>query len=227
MQADINNKRFKFNGRSYFTSGSTSMTLGLAGEKKSPALKPKTLDPHRAIKPARLEVATGAPIEIDLTVGKMGALSALVPLVLPNVPAPLPIGWEHLSGRIIDGEITVVQLSVDDQTLTRAANDTPPVLNGLLDWGADGRVIDQVFVVVHYDVAEKFRQTNTVKIETGLGGDIGLNVGGGGIRAGTVQVRLSPGAIMAYQLVKPVWNASKKKDRTRIDHFRLDQYGTG
>jgi hypothetical protein len=225
--ADLNSKRFKFNGRSYFVAGSTAIKIGDGGEKRSPLGKPKTLDPHKAINANKLAYLASDPIDISLTVREAPKLGQILPLNLPGMPVSIELGWQAASKQLTDGDLKVVHLRVDDEVLTEAANETPAMIDGLRDWGHDGRVVDEVFIVVEHDVAQKFNESKTVKVGAGLGDILNLNIGGSGIRAGTTEVSLSPGSVMAYQLVKPVWKEAKKKDRKTISHFRIDQYGTG
>jgi len=225
--ADLNSKRFKYDGESYFVAGSHECQIGCAGEKKSPLGKPKKLDVHRQINPDKIGVLSSNVIEVKLDVKKQSGLREIIPLTLPGIPIPLPVNAEQLGGKLTKGKLKLVHIWVKDEALKKAANNSPQLLNDLIDWGKDARLVREVFVVVDAKVAEKFRSKTSFEIGKAVNGTIGAQIGGDGGRAGSVEITLSPGAIFAYQLADIEWDAKAKKKRTRIEKLKDDQYGTG
>lgn len=225
--AALNDKRFKYNGKSYFVAGSHECQIGSAGEKRSPLGKAKNIDVHSQINPEKIGTLSSNVIEVKLDVEKQAGLRTLVPLTLPGIPVPIPVKVEQIGGKLTQGTLKLVHIWVKESALKRAANDSPRLLNNLIDWGNDARLVNEVFVVVDVTVAEKFRSKTSFDIGKSLNGLIGAQIGGDGGRAGRVEVTLSPGAVFAYQLADIEWDAKAKKNRQFIDKFRDDQFGTG
>jgi hypothetical protein len=225
--ADLNDKRFKFDGKSYFVAGSHECQIGSAGEKRSPLGKPKNLDVHSQVNPDKIGRLNSTVIKVTLDIEKQTGLRELIPLTLPDVPIPIPIEIEHISEKLTKGTLKLVHIWVNENTLKNSANDSPRLLNDLIDWGGDARLVNEVFVVVDAQVAEKFGSQTSFRIGKSVSGLIDAEIGGSGGRAGTVEVTLSPGAVFAYQLADIKWDAKAKKNRQFIDKLKDDQYGTG
>jgi len=122
-------------------------------------------------------------------------------------------------------------LWASDRALKDAVNRSPRLLDDLIEWGADARLVSQIFVVVEGTVAEKFRSSAAFKIGKTVGGgglgQIGAEIGGDGGRAGRVDITLSPGAVFAYRLADIDWDAKRKKKKELIVDLDDDQFGTG
>ncbi len=223
--AELNNKRFKYRGTSYFVAGSHKCQIGSAGEKRSPLGKPKNIDVHNQINPEKIGTLNSRIIEVDLDVKNHTGLGALIPLTLSGVP--LPIDIDHVNNKLTKGDLKLAHIWVSEPQLKKAANDSPRLLDDLIDWGNDARLVNEIFVVVEASVAEKFQSNPSFNIGASLGGFIGAQIGGDGGRAGRVDITLAPDSVFAYQLADIVWDAKAKKKRKKIKKLNDDQFGTG
>lgn len=222
--ADLNGKRFKYNGKSYYTAGAGEMLVGSIGEKRSPLGKPKNLDKKADISADKIGELKSTVIDVRFDDASKRDIDALAPIVISGVPILVSAAEAHQG--LMRGDLKLVHLRAEDQRLERAANDSPRRLDDLISWGRDARIVSQTFVVVEAAVAEKFRSNARVGVwGTDLG--IGARVGGAGGRAGSVEVEYAPGATFAYLLAKITWDAKMKKNRRFIEDLDDDQYGTG
>jgi len=226
--AELNDKRFKYDSKSYFVAGSHECQIGCGGEKRSPIGKPKNIDIHRQINPNKIGTLSSNVVEVTLDQKSRSGLNAIIPLQLPSLPIPIDADIVSVGEQLTKGKLKLVHIWAESQALKQAANDSPKLLNDMIDWGHDARLVSEIFIVVEARVAQKFRETKTFGIGKSMaGGLIEARIGGGGGRAGSVDVSLAPGAVFAYLLADPVWDAKARKKRTRIEKLRDDQYGTG
>lgn len=223
--ADLNPRRFKVGGFSYFVAGAHACQIGGAGEKRSPVGKPKFVDIHAQVDANRIGTLRQRVLDVAMTVAQSNGFGSVVPLMISGVPAAISV--DDAARQITSSDLKLIHLMADEGPLKKATNDSPRILDDLIDWGPDARLIQEIFVVAHYDVAQKFMTSDTFMVGVGTGGMMVANIGGNGGRAGTIQLELSPGSVMAYLPAKPRWDAKLKKNRSRIEELLVDQKGTG
>jgi len=101
------------------------------------------------------------------------------------------------------------------------SNETPVVLDAVIQSGRDGRIAHQVITVMQAATAETVHRGGTFSIEPGDGGP-SLKVRAGSTEIATVEI--SSGATFAYLLLKPKWDANQQKNWKKIEDWEDDQW---
>jgi hypothetical protein len=113
-------------------------------------------------------------------------------------------------------------LYVHEEDIKDAANRSPKALGHLRDYGGDGRIAHQVFIIMEDSWASSF--TGGTRWDVSISaGSISIKAGGGSTVSGKSTVTLTPGTGLAYLLLKPEWNKGKNQiEDTHVDEWSLN-----
>lgn len=217
FQIEIRNNHVTLEGVHYFRANASSLRLGSWGEKKSPLTQQNYLMLEGHVPAPKLQVRKGISCEIagarltdqdiglTLTVPGVGKLSAGV-----------------AAEQLRSNQLKLVKFEVLPKNLAAAANESPAVIDGLRRVGNDGRLVHQVLVALDAKTAALYSTAGTIDAEID-GGKFSLtaHVGAGGSGGTTLSFE---DATFAYLLLKPKWDASQKKNWTRIVDWDDDQW---
>lgn len=219
MSAVVKNNHLKFNGKNYFRVGSEDVSLGACGEKKSPLTQGNYLEVQDRIPTLKLQVRDAVEIDIDMTASTKNDILANI-----DVNGVFQGSAGTAYSDLKTGKLKLVKLSIDNEELKQAANDSPKILDELIRYGNDARISNQVFVVLENSLAETVTHATGFTV-TAESGNLKLTVSGGNGSTTTTSFVVSPNMTFAYGLVKLDWDAHQDKNKSKIVRLTDDQWG--
>jgi hypothetical protein len=121
-------------------------------------------------------------------------------------------------------KLRLVKLQVNNEDIKDAANQSPKVIDDLIQYGNDARIAHQVFVVMEAELAKSFTASTSFDISVNAG--IIKVTGEGQVgSSGQTSVTVSKGSVFAYGMVKLDWDANRAKNKTTIVKVTDDQRG--
>ena len=217
--AIVKDSHLSFNGRSYFRGGSEDIEIGCYGEKKSPITKTNYLEIQDRIPVPKLKIREAAEIKIDFTKTSEKDLLANI-----NVPLVFKGSVNTAYEDLREDRLKLVKLTINNEDLKDAANQSPKVVENLIEYGNDARLVDDVFVVLSAESAKSFAAGASFDVTASVEG-VKITANGNGGSSGSTTVTVSKGMCLAYGLVKLDWDASMKKNKTEITKVTDDQWG--
>lgn len=191
----------------FFTTGAASVELGSWGEKKEPLTQANYLMVIDRVPAGKLKIRKSLDLAIDsstLTEGNLGA-----GLTVPGLGR---LGAGVAVDKLRREELRLVMLEVLPGDMAEAVNSSPKVIEGLREVGHDGRIAHKVIVALDASTTEALRVAASVSAEV-ADGNFRVRFGGSTGSSSTVSFE---SATLAYLLLKPEWNASQKKNWTRM-----------
>lgn len=210
-----------YGGVGYFRGHAEEVELGSVGEKRTPLTKQNYLEVKDRIPAPKLKVVRSTIVEIDFKKTTKSSFGAKISAVVKGVPVKLD--GSSSFDRLKSGELKLVKFSVSNNDMKDAANNSPKILEDLIEWGKDARIAHQVFVVMEASVARKFDDNVKVDLSVGPKG-LEATVGGGSSSSGETKVTISKGSCFAYLLLKIDWDAKQKKKKSKIVDLDDDQW---
>lgn len=213
----VKDNHLTYNGVSYFRGHAEEIELGSIGEKRTPLTKQNYLDVKDRIPPNKIGTAKSTLVDIDFRRSTSSAFSVAINAIIKGVP--VRVGASHTRSKLQSGELRMLKLSVMNNTMERAINDSPRKRDDLARWGKDARICHQVFIVMEGAIATKYGNDSSVKLSGGAEG-VKAEFSGSSSTRGSTLVTLAPGTCFAYLLLKIDWN----KGKTRVDDLDTDQW---
>jgi hypothetical protein len=224
MRASIKDNSINLEGFKYFVGGASSVAFGAYGDKKSPIGPGKLnyLDVWDVLPESKLA-------EVPLTVSGFAiefadekGIELFAGLKIPG------LGQIDSSPSLKDvsgGRVKLMKVSPQgDGDLLRQVNDSPRMLNKLIDFGGSARIVETVLICVEAELFDSFSATLTSKgaviVEGAL---VKAELAGKWQSARTVDV--SKGTCLGYSLGEPRWDATMDRNKTRVTSLRADQQG--
>jgi hypothetical protein len=207
-----------FEGKRLFRGGASEVQLGDDGEKKQPIFGVNHLDVQGRIPLPKLKIRRCVTVESDFAGVSEADLLANI-----DVAAVFKGSSKTALKDLREGTIKLVQFAIDNEDLREAANATPAVIQRLIEYGNDARLCDTVFTVVQASTAEVFGASESLSLSVDAG-VVKISVDGSVSGAGAVSTSLSR-STFSYGLVKLDWDASEKKNRTKIVKLTEDPWG--
>ena len=186
IDLEIKDNHLHFDGINLFRGNANNVQLGSVGGKKRPSTQENYLQveaniPVKKLKVNKVTVITlngarisGADVNASVDVPKLGTLSA-----------------SAVATKLKEETLKLVKIDVLPRDVVDAANDSPKVLDALIQSGSDGRIAHQVITVMEAATAETVNRGGSTEIAT---------------------VQISSGATFAYLLLKPKWDANQQKE---------------
>lgn len=214
----IRNNHLHLDGINFFRGNANTVQLGSVGDKRTPSTQENYLAVEANIPVAKLEInkvsiltlngtrISGADVAAEIEVPGMGTLS-------PNV----------VSTKLQEQTLKLVKIDVLPRSIVGAANESPRVLDALVRAGNRGRIAHQVVVVMDAATAETVRRGVSFDF-TRDDGSPTLEVHGVAGSKEVSTVRINSGATFAYLLLEPKWDANQRKNRTKIEDWKDDQW---
>jgi hypothetical protein len=207
--AVVHNSYLSFNGKNYFRAGSESVHIGAYGEKRTPILAPNYLEVQLDIAADKLLVNAVTTVAIDFNQSTEADLKLHLKSADTNATGTLAYN-DLKSGKLkllklemLLGELLVV-------------NSLPTALAKLRSYGGDARVCNEMFVVLHAELADQYVLSGGASFRKD---DVSLKMSAKNTR--NTDVTLSSGTCFAYLLAEPHWGPGKD----RIEKFTDDQHG--
>jgi len=216
IDIEVRDNHLHFDGINLFRGNANNVQLGSVGGKKTPSTQENYLQveaniPVKKLKVNKVTVITlngarisGADVSASVDVPRLGTLSA-----------------SAVATKLKEETLKLVKIDVLPRDVVDAANDSPKVLDALIQSGREGRIAHQVITVMEAATAETVRRGGTFSIEPGDGGP-SLKVRAGSTEIATVEI--SSGATFAYLLLKPKWDANQQKNWKKIEDWEDDQW---
>lgn len=218
----VKENHLTFGGVSYFRGHAEEIEIGSIGEKRTPLTKQNYLEVKDRIPVPKIAIAQATIVEIDFARTTKTAFTAAVAAIIKGIP--IKISGDATFDKLRKGELKLVKFSVSNRNMEKAANSSPDKLRSLIDWGNDARIAHQIFVVIEAATATQFDNNVTVELSVGAKG-LKAKVKGQSSVNGNSTIQISRGTGFAYLLLKPVWNAKQKKNKTTIIDSNDDQWG--
>ncbi|NMF83321.1 hypothetical protein [Nodosilinea sp. P-1105] len=224
MVAVVRKNRLIVNRVSYFRAHAEDVVIGSIGRKRTPIGKRNYLDVEDRIPPRRIDVIQGAELDIDFSRTSKGDFNTSIDAIIKGVPVKLSGGVAF--DRMRSGELKLVKLSVLNNRMMQAANNSPQKLRSLIDWGNSARIVHQIFVVMEASLSNQLSTSSNLSISGGQD-DIQASLDGTGSTSVKTTISISKGTCFAYLMARIEWDARQKRNRTRIVGLRNEQVGIG
>jgi hypothetical protein len=210
-----------FGGVAYFRAHAEEVEIGSIGEKRQPITKQNYLEVKGRIPVPKIAVAQSTVVGIDFTKTSKSAFNTVVSAIIQGVP--VKFSGDATFDKLKSGSLKLVKFSILSNDMKEAANNSPQAIQDLIEWGDNARIATQVFIVMEAALANQFNNNVTVNLSAGVKG-LEAKVGGSGSTSGTTTVQISNGTCFAYLLAKIDWDASQKKNKTKIVDLDDDQW---
>ncbi len=217
----VKENHLTFGGVAYFRGHAEEVQIGSIGEKRTPLTKQNYLEVKDQIPVDNIPVTRSTVAEIDFTQTSQSAFDLVVSAIVKGVP--VKFSGDATFDKLRSGELKLVKFSVANNDMEKAANKSPQKLQDLIEWGNDARIAHQVFIVMEASLANQFDNNVAVDLSVGAKG-LEAQVGGSGSTSGSTKVQISKGTCFAYLLVKIDWDATQKKNQTKIVDLDDDQW---
>ena len=217
--AVVKDNHLSFNGKNYFRGGAEDVELGSYGEKKSPITQANYLEVQGKIPTAKLKVKEAVEVSIDFDKTSEKEFLANI-----NVAGVFKGSAETAYQDMKSQKLKLVKLQVNNKDIKDAANQSPKVIDDLIQYGKDARIAHQVFIVMEAESAKSFAASTSFDVSVNAGI---LKVTGEGRvgSSGQTTVTVSKWSIFAYGMVKLDWDANRAKNKTAIVKVTDDQWG--
>ena len=214
----IKPNHFTYNGIAYFRANAESVGPGAYGEKRAPLTKANYLEVKGVVPPAALKVAEATVVDIDFN------QSNSADITVDASPAQLEFAGGSVSAArsaASQGKLKLMKLQV--LNMKDAINGSPKVVANLADYGNDARVALQTWVLMKAELADRVQTSVSGAVKATVDGiTVGLN--GSSHGSNETKLVIKPGATFGYLLGKFDWNASSKKNRTKVVDIDDDQW---
>lgn len=220
----IEKSYFSYNGKKYFRGSAEDIQLGSIGKKRTSLFKQNYLEVKDHIPAGSFKEAKATTLSIEFSNESKKNLNLGASAIVDGVRI-------HLSGyatfnKINSGELKLVKITVENNKMEHAANQSRSIIRNLISWGNKARIVHQVFIVMEASLADKFENAASIKV-TGNRGKVEASIDGGISGSGGTSVDISAESCFAYLLAKIKWDANKKKNKTKIVDLISDQWGAG
>lgn len=219
---NVKENHLTFDGVKFFRGNAGVVQLGCIGEKRDPIGGQNYLEVKDQIPAIKFKVAKSTVVDIDFKKSSESAFNTAAKAIVKGVP--VQFNNKNSIKKFKSGELKLVKLSVLNNNMKKAANNSPRKLQSLINWGKDARIAHQVFVVMDAKMANKYDNNVDVDISVGVEG-LEAKVSSRGKFSGETKVKLSKDTCFAYLLAKIDWNAKQKKNKTKIVDLNDDQWG--
>jgi hypothetical protein len=215
----VKNSHLHFLGKNYFRGGSESVELGSFGKKRSPITQTNYLEVQGRIPVSRLKIKKATEVTIDFS--KTTEKDLLANIDVAGVFKGSPkTAYEDLK----TGKLKLVKFEVSNLDIREAANDSPKVIEELIEYGNDARITDEIFVVMEAKMAKSFTSSTSFGVSVNVG-VVKVTVDLGFGSNGNTSFELAKGTTFAYGMLKLDWDANQKKNKTKIVAVTDDQWG--
>jgi len=217
--AIVKGNHLRFLGKNYFRGGAESVQLWSYGEKKSPITQTNYLEVQGriSVQKPKIRKATVITIDFDKTTEKDLLVNINVALVFNGASKT---AYQDMKS----GKLKLVKFEVANEDILDAANASPDVLEKLIDYGNDARIVDEIFVVMNAELADSFASSNSFGVSLSVGA-VKITAEFGAGSSGNTSITLSKGTTFAYGMLKLDWDANQKKNKTKITKVTDDQWG--
>ncbi|MBX3604670.1 MAG: hypothetical protein KF788_05345 [Piscinibacter sp.] len=224
MKAVISDNKVNLEGFAYFVGKASSISPGAWGDKKTP-IGPGKLnyldvwDVLPAPKLAQVKMTT-TPLEVEFKDQK--GLNLMAALSVPGL-ASGKVGLKM--SDFSSGKVKLIKVSpVGEKELIRQINDSPKVLDKLIEFGGSARVVKDVLICVEAVLYSRFVASGASNGAVMIDGvmvradrELGMDR--------SSEVRVGPGTVLAYSLAEPKWDATRDKNKSEVLDLRDDQQG--
>lgn len=218
--ATVKDNHITFLGSRYFVANASTVSLGSLGEKATPIFGQNKLEVKTRVPVPRLanRVQVVPPVELDTKRSTRAEFEAAVSGTVKAVE--FEGSKRDMYEALADRHLKFVQLFVMEEEMREAVNASPQARDRLADYGADGRIAHQLFVVMEARFASSFAAARSYSVSANGLGIVSVKAEGEQVVRGQDTVTLSPGTAIAYLLLKPHWN----RERSRVDRTTVDEW---
>jgi hypothetical protein len=208
-----------FEGRHLFRGGASQVALAVNGQMKKPIFGVNFLDVQGRVPLPKLKIRKCVTVESDFAETSEADLLANI-----DVAGVFKGSSKTALKDLREGRIKLVQFAIDNEDLRAAANAAPNIIQRLIEYGDDARLVDTVFAVLEASTAEVFgsKESLSLSVDAGV---VNVSVDGSVGGAGAMSTSLSVGSTFSYGPVKLHWDANEKKNKTKIVELTTDQWG--
>lgn len=214
---------FEHNSRKYFRGNAENIQLGSYGEKKDPVGPDAYLAQEAKIKSEHLasKVKSLGAVGVNWREAKKADVEAAGTLNVFGINAGRSISGSYED--LIKGDYKVVGFAINPGPLKTILNtEASGALKFLAREGGDGRVVGEIWVVMHGETSSYFSASADYTVSANVAG-LGLDITVGAGTKAAKTVTISQGSTFAYQLYKVKKWANK--DKTKIEDLEDDYKG--
>src|SRR3954470_2151251 len=187
----VTDSHLTFLGKSYFRGGAPEIEMGSYGEKKTPITKTNYLEVQGKVPATKLKIKESVTVDSSY----VGTTEANL---LANINAfDVFKGSSNTALKDLkEGKLKFIQLAVDNEDLEAGANDSPRVIQNLVNYGDNARIVDTLFVVIEASVAKSFEASKSFNLSVNAS-VAKVSADGGVGSSGSSSIMLSKGSAFA------------------------------
>ena len=219
----ITPRALKFNKISYFRANAESNFIGAIGEMRHPLGKSSFMEVKDQVPAPKLKKAQVAIVDIDYASTKKDDIAADVR------PSQLKFAGGSISAMrsLVDRhQLRLMKVSVLNNDMEDAINQSPKVLDDLIAWGKDARVVLQVWVLLSGQLASQVKTGASASVDFTVNG-VSVGLDAGRQAQSSTKLEFDAPCVFAYLPGSFDWDANAKKKRTRVVDIDMDQQGIG
>jgi hypothetical protein len=222
MKAKINENSIVIDGWRFFTKLASDVNFGAYGDKKSPLTGQNYLDVEGFLPEDKLAKVPLIVTEVEVSSIDEKGLNLFLKAKIPGlVKADIGIKLGDITG----GKIKLLKISPKGEGTLRAQfNDSPRILNKLIDYGGSARVVQTVLIAMEHETFKKFDASVTSNGAVMIDG-VMVGVERSANWKNETHVSVGPGTCIGYSLAEPQWDAKQDKNKTKIEDLRDDEKG--
>ena len=219
--ATIRDSHIKLNGVKYFRGKAEDVDIGSYGRKRTPVFGMNYLDVYRNLPARKLDINEAVVVDIDFSNSTKADIEAGF-----SMAQVIGIQTGNVYEKLSSGELKLVKFEMKISDIEDAVNSNRRAFDYLVDEGDDARIAHQVFVVMEAELASKVAASKTFDVKFSKGVYTITAKGKVGSKTDTV-VTLSEDSTFAYLLLKPKWDAKRKRRIEEMTGGRTDQWSMG
>lgn len=204
-------------GINFFTANAPGIELGTWGGKKTPLTQQNYLMVEGRVPATKLKIRKALELDVDSSTLNEQDIGADI-----TVPGVGKLSAGVAAQQLKSQQLKLIKLEVLPKDLADAVNESPAVIEGFQRVGNEGRLVHQIIVALQAKSAALFTTAATLQASVSAGVfSVTAQAGAGSSGATTVAF---DNCTIAYLLLDPKWDASQKKNWSRIVDWNDDQW---
>lgn len=225
MKASITDHNINLEGFKYFVGAASGVSFGGYGRKETPIGPGKLnyLNQWDTIPAPKLAEVKLLTTTLEVEFADQDGIKLFAGIKVPglaNGKVNLTVGDFH------SGKVKLLKVSPQgDSDLVRQINDSPKVIEKLIEFGGRARVVESVLIAIEAKLHSEFTAGLSSKGAVVVDGGIMVKAEKAADWKNEVTVNVGTGTFIGYSLDEPQWDATRDKNKTAVISLRPDEEG--
>jgi hypothetical protein len=225
MKASITDHNVNLEGFKYFVGAASGVSFGGFGQKETPIGfgKLNYLNQWDTIPAPKLAEVKLIITTLEVEFADHDGINLFAGIKVPG----LANGKVSLTiGDFNSGKVKLMKVSpAGDSELVRQINDSPKVIDKLIEFGGKARIVESVLIAIEAELHSEFTAGLSSKGAVIVDGGIMVKAEKAADWKNEVTVDVGMGTCIGYSLDEPQWDATRDKNKTAVTSLRPDEQG--